>query len=76
LIKEVEAYFLEEINFALGHKQDHRNWSEVFDANSGRMQITPRVLKENRIEDSKISYEATRQFINDIFFTNKNKKKK
>jgi hypothetical protein len=25
LIKEVEAYFLEEINFALGHKQDHRN---------------------------------------------------
>jgi hypothetical protein len=55
-----------------GHKQDHRNWSSNFNANSGRLQITQKFLKDNLMNREEISYEATKKFLTDIFLKNKN----
>ncbi len=70
LIDKIESYFLEEIDFSVGHKQDHRNWSINNNLNSGRLQITRKTLKENRLNFNDISYGKTFDFIKNIFLNN------
>ena len=74
LIKKLHSFFLEEIDFSFGHKQDSRNWSREFNPNSGRLQITDTILKNNHLDAKEISYEKTWHFINDIFLSNLGKK--
>lgn len=59
IINEVETFFLEEIDFSKGHKQDNRNWSEKFNKNSGRLQINNKFRNENKINENEISYKKT-----------------
>lgn len=66
-INETECYALEEIDFSEGHLQDYRNWSEEFNQNSGRLQITKKWLETYRLDESKISYETTRKFLKNIY---------
>lgn len=74
-VNDISAYFIEEINFALGHNQDHRSWSENnFNGNSGRLQITKEILLNNKLLDKEISYLKTKKFIDDIYNKNKNSK--
>lgn len=63
LIKGFEVYALEEIDFTMGHKQDHRNWSAEFKFVSGRLQVTKRFMKLNSLGEEDISYNKTKQFI-------------
>ena len=67
LIKKIESYFLEEIDFSSGHRQDFRNWSANFNANSGRLQLSQSWRKAHLLAENEISYHKTRQFIDDIF---------
>ncbi|WXL28759.1 hypothetical protein WG617_01860 [Mycoplasmopsis felifaucium] len=67
LISGVDAYCLEEIDFSCGHKQDHRNWSADFKANSGRLQIPPSWLKDHKMDKNDVSYFKTKSFIDDIY---------
>ena len=73
LIRDVDGYFLEQIDFSKGYKQDHRNWSANFNSNSGRLQITSEILNNNQLNKKDISYEKTRQFITEIFLGNMKK---
>ena len=66
----IESFFLEEIDFSKGHKQDNRNWSKNFNANSGRLQISKKSL-DNKINAINISYENTKLFIDNIYQLNK-----
>ena len=67
LIKKIESYFLEEIDFSSGHRQDFRNWSANFNANSGRLQLSQSWRKAHLLAENEISYHKTRRFIDDIF---------
>lgn len=70
LIHKVDGYFLEQIDFSEGHKQDHRNWSSNFNGNSGRLQITKKILENNQLPKEDISYNKTREFIKKIYLNN------
>ncbi|BBD81559.1 UpaP162 family type II restriction enzyme [Metamycoplasma hominis] len=67
VINDVDAYYLEEIDFRNGHKQDHRNWSTHFNANSGRLLVSESFKREHHLVDEKISYENTKQMLDDIY---------
>ena len=67
IIKGIDGYCLEEIDFSSGHKQDHRNWSSKFNANSGRLQVPKSWLKNNKLAKEKVSYSRTKGFIDDIY---------
>lgn len=67
-IKNVECFCLEEIDFSNGHKQDNRNWSAEFNANSGRLQIPASWFKHNQLPTEQISYDKTKKFIEDMFY--------
>lgn len=67
MVSGVGGYCLEEIDFSRGHKQDHRNWSANFNANSGRLQVPATWLKENKLDDKDVSYSKTKSFIDDMY---------
>lgn len=67
LIKGIDIYSLEEVDFTFGHKQDHRNWSEIFNPVSGRLQISNKFRKTNILNENDISYNKTKQFIEKIY---------
>lgn len=69
-IDGIETYFLEQIDFSSGHKQDNRNWSENFNKNSGRLIITEKFKEENKINVENISYKNTYNQINEIYKNN------
>jgi hypothetical protein len=69
-IDDVNSFFLEEIDFSGGHKQDHRNWSARFNANSGRLQATDVFRQQNKVLEQNISYENTRTMLNHIYSNN------
>ncbi|MDR2430933.1 MAG: hypothetical protein LBD99_01570 [Candidatus Margulisbacteria bacterium] len=69
-IDEVSSFFLEEIDFSGGHKQDHRNWSAKFNANSGRLQATDMFRQQNKVPEQNISYENTRAMLECIYNNN------
>ncbi|WP_235750747.1 UpaP162 family type II restriction enzyme [Mycoplasmopsis agalactiae] len=70
IIKSTYSYFLEQVDFSKGWKQDHRSWSPGTKLNSGRLMVSENFLKENLIERSKMSYEQNREYIEQMF--NKN----
>ncbi|WP_416322351.1 hypothetical protein [Mycoplasmopsis felis] len=59
VINELKSFYLEEINFANEHLQEHRNWSSNYNANSGRLIISPSFYNKNKNKDSEISYIKT-----------------
>ncbi len=65
-ISKVNSFFLEEIDFSEGHKQDYRNWSKEFKSSSGRLMIDESFKNQHHIEDKKMSYHNTKQFIIDL----------
>lgn len=67
LIQGISIYALEEINFATGHKQDHRNWSQEFNPASGRLQVSKKFREANVLNENDISYKNTRQFIEKMY---------
>ncbi len=67
LIRGLSIYALEEIDFTIGHKQDHRNWSQEFKPASGRLQISKKFRELNALREEDISYNKTKQFINKIY---------
>lgn len=67
LIKGLSGYYLEELDFSFGHKQDHRNWSMRFNANSGRLQVTEAWRKNHKLNEDEISYSKTKGFIDSIY---------
>lgn len=69
LVKGISVYSLEEIDFSIGHKQDHRNWSEKFNPASGRLQVTPKFMQLDRLKEDDISYNKTKQFIEKMYNT-------
>lgn len=70
LIKDLGSYFLEELDFSSGHKQDHRNWSINFNANSGRLQVPDTWRKKHILYENEISYYKTKDFIESIYNAN------
>ncbi|PAF46930.1 hypothetical protein BKH46_05675 [Helicobacter sp. 12S02634-8] len=67
IIQNIDTFYLEEIDFSAGHKQDYRNWSGVFKGQSGRLQISKKFKQDNQVDFQKISYEITYNFIQGIF---------
>ena len=67
IIKGISNYFLEEIDFSSGHKQDHRNWKENFNASSGRLQVPAMWKNTHLLNVNSISYSKTKEFIDDIY---------
>ncbi|MBQ4641928.1 MAG: hypothetical protein IJB47_04895 [Oscillospiraceae bacterium] len=67
MINDIGCFCLEEIDFSQGHKQDSRNWSASFNANSGRLQIPASWLINNKLTIEQISYNTTKEFIDDMF---------
>ena len=70
LIKGIDIYALEEVDFSNGHIQDHRNWSEEFNPASGRLKISKKFKDTHTLEEDKISHRKTRQFIDNMFNVN------
>ena len=69
-IENIEAFFIEEIDFSNGHKQDHRNWSENLNLNSGRLQVSKSYFENNKTKKENISYENTKEQLTNIFINN------
>lgn len=67
LVQGIGVYALEEVDFSIGHKQDHRNWSEQFNPASGRLQITKKFMEQNKVKEDEISYNKTKQFIEKMY---------
>ena len=65
-ISSISSYYLEEIDFSQGHKQDHRNWSEEFNPSSGRLIVDDNFKQQHRLADQKMSYAKTKQFIDNL----------
>lgn len=70
IINSVQSYFLEEIDFSNGHKQDNRNWSKNYNKNSGGLQISNKFREENKKKEENINYESTVEAIKKIFSLN------
>lgn len=67
MISSVDGYYLEEIDFSSGHKQDHRNWSKKeFKPESGRLMISNTFRKSHLLNEEDISYFRTRDFLQNI----------
>lgn len=67
LVRGISVYALEEVDFTIGHKQDHRNWSEEFNPASGRLQISKKFREINALKEENISYDKTKQFIEKMY---------
>lgn len=65
-VKDIEAYYLDEINLFGEHKQDHRNWSSNFNQLSGRLQISDKFRRDNQIAIEEISYENTVKMLKSV----------
>lgn len=75
-IENTIAFFIEEIDFSNGHKQDHRNWSENLNLNSGRLQVSKAYFENNKTKKENISYENTKEQLKNIFINNNKIKQK
>ncbi len=67
LVQNISIYALEEVDFTISYRQDHRNWSQEFNPASGRLQISRRFRKENVLNEQDISYAKTKQFIEKMY---------
>lgn len=66
MIGRIESYFLEEVDFSNGYKQDHRNWSQTFNASSGRLQISDKFRDNWVVAEPEVSYGKTAGFIKEM----------
>lgn len=69
-ISDYAPICIEEIDFSEGHQQDHRSWSSIKSQNSGRLQISNAFREIHAMPIEKISFQATKSQISNIF--NKN----
>ena len=69
-IENTTAFFIEEIDFSNGHKQDYRNWSENLNLNYGRLQVSKAYFENNKTKKENISYENTKEQLKNIFINN------
>ncbi len=67
LIQGISIYALEEVDFTIGHRQDHRNWSKEFKSASGRLQISKKFRESNVVNEQEISYSKTKQFVEKMY---------
>ncbi len=67
IVKGTYGYYLEELDFSSGHKQDHRNWSMNFNAKSGRLLVSEPWRKTHMLKEEEISYSKTKSFISNIY---------
>ncbi|QKG28212.1 hypothetical protein [Mycoplasma sp. 1654_15] len=67
IISNIYSFFLKEVDFQQGHKQDHRNWSSTFNRNSGRLLISKYFPK---LDPNSISYQLTKKFLINIIKKN------
>ena len=67
LVQDISIYALEEVDFTIGHKQDHRNWTEEFNPASGRLQVSKKCREINALKEEEISYHKTKQFIGKMY---------
>lgn len=65
-IDNVTSFFLEEVDFMKEHKQDHRSWSQNYNANSGRLQASDAFRKTHKVDIKDISYENTCNMLKEI----------
>ncbi|WP_406615292.1 UpaP162 family type II restriction enzyme [Mycoplasmopsis hyopharyngis] len=70
LIKDIDSFFLEELDFSETHFQDHRNWSKQMNLNSGRLIITNKFRIEKKLKREVIGYEKTKSFLKKIYYEN------
>ncbi len=68
IVKDVDCFCLEEVDFSRGHKQDSWNWSSEFNANSGRLQVSTKWLQNNKLSVEQISHNNTKKYIDDMFY--------
>ncbi|WP_373436510.1 UpaP162 family type II restriction enzyme [Metamycoplasma equirhinis] len=62
IIKNLNSYFLEQIDFSNEFKCDKRRWSENQTSNlSGRLQVSNNFLQAHQKNETDISYESTRE---------------
>lgn len=66
----VDTYFLEELDFSRGHKQDYRNWSGVMNNNSGRLKISRKFREEHKLPKEKVSYHKLFMDLDSLFHSN------
>lgn len=66
-INYIDGYFLEEIDFQFGYYSDSRNWSNIYNKKSGRLQVSKSFFDKNKKDINNISYEITKQQIIDMF---------
>lgn len=71
MIEKVESFYLEEIDFSTGHKQDNRNRSENFNPNSGRLQVPNSFRTFHTLIREYVSYYNTYNMIKSIYEYNK-----
>lgn len=69
-INSYDYYSLEEIDFSQGWKQDSRSWSKEQNLNSGRLQVSNRTRRDQKMPDDKMSYKTTFDQITNIATTN------
>lgn len=59
-VRDVESYFLDEVDFSKEHRQDHRSWSgKANDKNAGRLIVTDGFRKNHKVASDDVSYENT-----------------
>lgn len=72
-IKNIESFFLDEIDFREEHEQDNRNWSKKYNPNSGRLQVSDIFRQNHKVPLEQISYQNTLQMLEAISLRNKAK---
>ena len=75
-IKDVNSYFLDEVDLSIEHLQDNRKWSKNGgSANSGRLKITDAFRKRHTLPDSALSYDNTVSMLKAVYQRNVEKDK-
>lgn len=72
-ILDFDLHYLEEYDWSQNYNKDKRNWSDNYNPNSGRLLITPSFKKQHSKEIKDISYQITRNEIENIYFENQSK---
>lgn len=73
-IRDINSFFLEEVDLSKEHKQDNRKWSSGGGSpNSGRLMISEKFRNMHRIPDEALSYEATVESLKAVCARNEKK---
>lgn len=66
LVNGTNCYYIEELDFSTGHKQDHRNWSMNFKLSSDRLIVAESWRKDHLLNENDISYLRTKKYIENM----------